>query len=257
MMIDKKILPIDVTYLDIIKTIAVIIMVIDHIGYYFFSENDWFRAVGRACVPIWFFLIGYANTRELPNRLLIGALILAVADLIILQRVFPINILVAFIVLRLTLDYIMGFLLRSRYIYALAFVLMALSFFATNIIVEYGTLGLVFAILGYVTRHKDKIMDQTFFRKSDYIVTIIFSFVIFCVLQNAQFGFSTVQFCVMATFTATAMAALITIRPMTFPQIKGKTAVQFLQYCGRNTLDIYVAHLLAFKVIIFVIYALN
>ena len=84
--------------MDILKTVAIILMIIDHIGYYFFPENYWFRAIGRACVPVWFFLIGYANTRELPNRLLIAALILALADLILFQRVFSLNILVSFII---------------------------------------------------------------------------------------------------------------------------------------------------------------
>ena len=93
-----KKLPVEVTYLDILKTVAIILMIIDHIGYYFFPENYWFRAIGRACVPVWFFLIGYANTRELPNRLLIAALILALADLILFQRVFSLNILVSFII---------------------------------------------------------------------------------------------------------------------------------------------------------------
>jgi hypothetical protein len=160
-----KKLPVEVTYLDILKTVAIILMIIDHIGYYFFPENDWFRAIGRACVPVWFFLIGYANTRELPNRLLIAALILALADLILFQRVFSLNILVSFIFLRLTLDYIMLYLLRSRYIYVLGFILTSLFFYGTNMVIEYGTLGITLAALGYITRHKNKIMADTFFKQ--------------------------------------------------------------------------------------------
>jgi surface polysaccharide O-acyltransferase-like enzyme len=62
---------------------------------------------------------------------------------------------------------------------------------------------------------------------------------------------------VMSILTILCMGILMTIRPMTFPQIKGRVMVCALQYCGRNTLDIYVAHLLVFKVLLFISFALK
>jgi hypothetical protein len=255
-MISKE-LPSLVTHLDIIKTIAVIVMVIDHLGMYFFPDITWFRAIGRIGMPVWFFMVGYARGRDLPNRLLIGALVLAVADIVFFNRVFPMNALVTIIALRFTIDLIMGFILRSRYIFVLSSILMTLFYVATNLVVEYGTLALMFACVGYLTRHKDKVMELTFVTNKDYVGFSILTFVAFCLFQNATFQFDDIQFAMMGILTFACMAILMTMRPMTFPQIKGGMVVRVLQYCGRNTLDIYVAHLLVFKVILFASLALK
>jgi hypothetical protein len=246
-----------VTYLDIIKTIAVIVMVIDHVGMYFFPEITWFRTIGRIGMPVWVLMVGYARGRDLPNRLLIGALVLAVADIVLFNRVFPMNALVTIIALRFTIDPIVGVILRSRYIFGLSSVFMALFYFATNLVIEYGTLAVMFAVVGYLTRHKDKVMEVTFVTNKDYIGFAIVTFVAFCLFQNAQFSFDDIQFAVMSILTILCMGILMTIRPMTFPQIKGRVMVCALQYCGRNTLDIYVAHLLVFKVLLFISFALK
>ncbi len=48
----NKILPRDLTSYDLLKTLAVILMIIDHVGHHFFPDEMWFRVVGRLCVPI-------------------------------------------------------------------------------------------------------------------------------------------------------------------------------------------------------------
>ncbi len=254
---NNKTLPALVTHLDILKTIAVIFMVIDHIGFYFFPDISWFRALGRFGVPVWFFMAGYANTRELPNRLLVGALILIAADFILFKNVFSMNALVTIILLRLFIDYCINFILRGRYILFIASVLMSLFYFATSMVVEYGTMALMMACLGYMTRHKDKVFEFSFMTNKDYIAFAIFTGVMFCLLQNAQFGFGDFQFLFLCVGTAVGLIALVTMKPTIFPQIQNKMTVKILQFCGRRTLDIYVAHLLLFKVILFVSLALK
>ena len=49
---------------DFIKFVAVVLMVIDHIGYYFFPYDLMWRSFGRMCVPIWLFLAGYAKPSD-------------------------------------------------------------------------------------------------------------------------------------------------------------------------------------------------
>lgn len=63
-----RMLPREVTSYDLLKCAAVIIMVIDHVGFYFYPENLWFRAVGRIGFPVWFFLVGYARGRDIPPQ---------------------------------------------------------------------------------------------------------------------------------------------------------------------------------------------
>lgn len=256
-MAKAKKLPIDVTYLDIIKTIAVIIMVIDHVGLYFFDGNDWFRAIGRIGMPVWFFMVGYALSRDLPNRLLIGALILAVADLLLYQKVFALSALITIITLRLIINPVMDYITRSRYLFWISAILLVLFAIPTAMVMEYGSMALLFAIAGYLVRHKGKVLELTFINDRHFYGYMVFIFFAFCVIQNANFAFSDMQFIVMALFTAIMMIVLVTMTPMTFPQFREPAAKKFLQYCGRHTLDIYVAHLLVFKVILFARLALN
>ena len=70
-------LPKDLTSHDLLKAFAVIIMVIDHAGYYFFPDQEWWRAIGRIGFPIWFFLVGHARGRVISRKLIIGAGLLA------------------------------------------------------------------------------------------------------------------------------------------------------------------------------------
>ena len=252
-MTTAKILPDTVTHLDLIKTFAVIIMIIDHIGMYFFNDWLWFRALGRiGGAPVWFFLIGYAHTRKIPDRLFIGALILAAADFILFQKVFAMSALVTIILLRLTIDHVMNFALQNRYLFVVSSVLLAFAYIFTQMLFEYGTLALFFAMAGYMTRQRERIERETFVTKWDYYGFLTFTFFMFIFMQNAIFGFDVVQFTFMALCTAAVMVVLVTMEPMTFPQIR-QPQKRFLMFCGRRTLDIYVAHLVLFKIIVFIL----
>jgi hypothetical protein len=252
-----KTLPATVTHLDFIKTFAVIMMIIDHIGSYFFPDQLWWRAFGRiGGAPIWFFLIGYAISRELPTKLFVGAMILAVTDVIFVGDPFALNALFTIIFLRLTIDPAINFITQSRYVFVIASVLMAFAYFLTNMIFEYGTLALLFAVAGYLTRHKAKLLRDTYLTEIDYLIFMVFTFMMFCLLQNATFGFDETQLTVMAILTAIILFILCTMRPMTFPQIQTPVIVKLLHIGGRKTLEIYVIHLFLFKVAAIIIFSL-
>lgn len=252
-------LPEHVTQLDLIKTFAVIMMIIDHVGYYFFPEQSWFRTFGRlGGAPVWFFLIGYATSRDIPNRWLIGALILAVADFVLFQQVFAFNVLVTIVAVRLVIDPVMAFLLRSRYLFWLSLILLALFYIPTNWVSEYGSLALLCAIVGYVTRHRAQLFERTFVTKTDYHGALVFMIVAITILQTSVFGFAFVQTAFLAVFVSALTVALVTMDPAGrapyVPQNGSFPAARILRFCGRHTLEIYVAHLLIFKVAALVLY---
>lgn len=65
---------------DVLKLIAIVTMLIDHIGYMFFPHIQLFRTIGRIAFPIFAYQIalGYKNTSNLPKyslRLFVFALI--------------------------------------------------------------------------------------------------------------------------------------------------------------------------------------
>ncbi|PCI00179.1 MAG: hypothetical protein COB76_04060 [Alphaproteobacteria bacterium] len=245
----SKTLPTGVTTLDLIKTFAVICMILDHVGFYFFPEAPWFRVVGRlGGAPIWFFLVGYASSRDIPKTWMIGALALAVTDFALMGSVFSMNVLVTLIFLRLLIDPVMVFVMKSRYLFWLSAIILAFCFITTNMIVEYGTLAVLCGIFGYITKNRRKIERFTFFTKTDYKILSVVVLLSCSLLQSSAFGFSFAQS--VAAFVALAgMTALLSqLKVETIPQITGTAKTAFLQFCGRQSLEIYVVHLLVFKI---------
>ena len=53
-----KALPKNITSYDLFKTLALVLMIADHIGFYFYPNELWLRAFGRLSAPMWLFLIG-------------------------------------------------------------------------------------------------------------------------------------------------------------------------------------------------------
>ncbi|HIF26469.1 MAG TPA: hypothetical protein EYG18_05295 [Micavibrio sp.] len=241
-----KILPKDITSYDLLKSFAVIIMIIDHLGYYFFPDELIFRAIGRIGFPIWFFLIGHASGRDLPTKLLIGIGMLMAADIITGLYVFPLSALVTIALLRISIDKVMAVCDKSQrmlwIVSAILFVLVVPSFF----VMEYGAQAMIMAILGYMVRHeKDKGYDKKLVR--DYTVFAGFSFLFW---QQLNFGMSTPLLVLMGVGTAAIMVVLRGFDKKTYPKLTAKLpmpAIWSLQFMGRRTLEIYVGHLVLFK----------
>ena len=65
---------------DWLKTAAIILVSIDHFGYFFIENADWWSVVGRLAAPPFFFLMGYARTRVVPLRWIGLGIILTLLD---------------------------------------------------------------------------------------------------------------------------------------------------------------------------------
>ena len=242
----KKALPESITSYDLLKSFAVVIMVIDHIGAYFYPDQLWWRAVGRIGFPVWFFLVGYSNGRDLSPKLLWGALILVAGNAIAGMPVFPLNALVTIALIRLLIDRVMFFSLKSRWHLWAGAAVMFVAILPTYAVCEYGTQALITAVFGYMVRHRKKIPDQTII--FNYMIFALFSFVL---MQKVAFGFSWPQFVFMALGTALVRLYLYRYFDLrTYPRlttILPAPMVLMFQFMGRHTLEIYVVHLLLFK----------
>ncbi|HEY2185542.1 MAG TPA: TraX family protein [Xanthobacteraceae bacterium] len=51
---------------DWLKTAAIILVAVDHFGHFFMEDDRWWSVFGRLAAPIFFFLMGYAQTRIVP-----------------------------------------------------------------------------------------------------------------------------------------------------------------------------------------------
>ena len=246
----KKTFPKEITSYDLVKMFAVIIMIIDHVGVYFFPEELWLRVVGRMCVPVWCFLIGYARSRDVSSRLWGGALILMGVDVIVGYPIFPANILFTFLWVRLILDYVAKWLEGYDLKRVVAVVGMLVLFVPTAFLSDYGTSALALALYGYfVRRYQDGACSQSFMRWS-----MVLAFIFFFFSQQIFFGFDPLQFGVLGGGLLLVAIALQYFRVHNFVGLKeriGVVAAAVLKLCGRYSLEIFVVHLLIFKALAF------
>jgi len=236
----KKTLPADLTSYDILKTVAVLLMIADHVGYYFFPGEEGWRIAGRFCVPIWFFLIGYAHSRDIGWKLWAGIGVICLANLGLGLDMLPVTILLTIMIVRLVLDPLMILLAGDRGLIWPLTVCLAILALPSGVVIEYGTMGLVLAMAGYLLRHEPG-ADRT-------LLYIGLTGICFIIYQGLVFQFSTPGMGFFMLGTTAVMALLYYFRPQTYPSVGRKSAF-LIQLCGRHTLVIYVLHLLLFKIL--------
>lgn len=229
------------TSYDLLKALAVVLMILDHVGYYFYPQDMGFRVLGRLCVPIWFFLIGYAGTRPVPKSFWIGGAVLAFANLIAGAYLFPLSILFGLAFMRLWIDRIMARALRSYEALAGMFFLLLLLTFLGDIFVEYGTLGGLFAMLGALRARKDTL------RISRIGMVLFVGGSVLAYILSQAFLFPTLsagQFFTLCLGMILVVVLLFRFSPRSFSHLpyRGFGAVPLLQLLGRRTLEIYVLH---------------
>ena len=65
---NKKPVPEAVDNTDWLKTVAIILVSIDHIGYFFIANDQWWSTFGRLAAPVFFFLLGFSQSRKVPLK---------------------------------------------------------------------------------------------------------------------------------------------------------------------------------------------
>jgi hypothetical protein len=143
---------------DWLKTAAIILVSVDHAGYFFIENNVWWSTFGRLAAPPFFFLMGYAQTRAVPLHWVGLGVVLTLleswnADW---AWVSP-NILLSFAAIRLARPHVQALLQRHGWA---AFALTALALLAllpfTGKVADYGAAGWLWALLGLCQRmHAD------------------------------------------------------------------------------------------------------
>lgn len=238
------------TSYDFLKFITVIFMLIDHTGAFFLTDELWLRVFGRLGFPAWFFLAGYSNSKSVSRDIWIGAAILIATTIIFGMNVFSLNALVSFIAIRICMThfYEKYFASWELLIYVTAFML--LIALPTNYIFEYGTLAFLFAMMGFATRHKDKISIGQKGR------ILFFAVVIFSAsyLQKLTFSFDILQWGVCLSLFIIASFVFFHFKSVEYPVITQKTPKAlraFIQFGGRYSMEIYVIHLFLIKAYLF------
>jgi hypothetical protein len=139
---------------DWLKTAAIILVAVDHFGYFFMEDDRWTSVFGRLAAPTFFFLMGYAQTRTVPLRWIWLGVILTLLESWNAKWtwVAP-NILLSFALIRGARPYVQIILQRhgwSAFVF-LVCALVAVSSIAAKI-VDYGSEGWLWALFGLCQR---------------------------------------------------------------------------------------------------------
>lgn len=245
----KKILPKEITSYDLLKAFAVITMIVDHVGVYFYPDDLWWRAAGRLSAPVWLFLIGYARSRDIPQRLWVYGLVLIAANYVCGMSILPLNILFSILCIRLILDKIMKVFFRGAEQAILLFVVLCLLMIPTYMMADYGTMGLMFAIFGYLVRHKE---GERGAAMPVIVTTGLFCVFIYTTMGWLVFDFTFVQAAFVFIGVSATLAMLSQFRSRTYPRLTATLSAPFVfmvQILGRRTLEVYTLHILMFSLV--------
>lgn len=226
---------------DLWKLAALTLMVIDHIGAFIYPDNDLLRAIGRICVPIWLFLVGYARpSRRDYTALLVCALLLVAADALFHHPIFPLNILFTIILCRLFIEKIstLEFQKWQSFFYIIGLGI----FFPTVMLVEYGTVGMCFSLFGYLVKTQPGSVDTK--------LTALLVPLPYFIVEYFGRDYTVAEAVIMGAGIGLVCAALYRFRLIfykNFP-IFFATPVMFI---ARNSLYFYTIHLIIFVIISF------
>lgn len=62
-------------YYDLLKAIAILLMIVDHIGFFFFPEFTLLRVIGRISMPLFLFLVGYNRSGNIRRWFVVSLLL--------------------------------------------------------------------------------------------------------------------------------------------------------------------------------------
>lgn len=233
--------------IDIFKSIAIFLMVIDHIGYFFIDGDGWLRAIGRASAPIWFFLLGYNHSKKIGGDIVALAILMIVADFLSGRNILPPNILITMIIYRLMLGILFEYKGNKTahfadYAALLGwFILMFFSMDITAHSINYGMMGFFFALAGYFHAQNAK----------NELKTLVFTiaYIFFAILSLIMFGFDDKQ-----SIFVLAILMMVTIAMSFFHQREFSNLPNILsiplKIFGRFSLYFYFFHWIIFCLIV-------
>jgi peptidoglycan/LPS O-acetylase OafA/YrhL len=139
---------------DWLKTAAIISVAAGHFGFFFVEDDRWWSVFGRLAAPIFFFLMGYAQSRTVPHRWIWLGIILTLLESWNAHWtwVAP-NILLSFALIRTGRPYVQILVQRHGWAaFALLVVALLMVLPIAEKIADYGAEGWLWALFGLYQR---------------------------------------------------------------------------------------------------------
>lgn len=242
-----------VTTTDWWKVAAILFMLVDHVGLYVFPEENWWRVVGRATAPIFFFLVGFATSRGVPWTWLAFGAILTVIDIAHAESPaeWTVNILFNFALIRWTLPHLGAWLSDSRVRLVLLMGLLAGLVPVIGDRIEYGTEGWLWALYGLYQRRS--LERGTMGAASTRNAVAAFAALIYITTEFFDFGFGLEQAFVLALLVGIETVLLAGFSRAASRVQPPAALIPGIGFLGRHTLELYALHLLAFEAVRYVV----
>jgi hypothetical protein len=254
---------------DWLKTAAIMMVAVGHFGYFFIESADWWSVFGRMAAPVFFFLLGYAQSRTIPFRWIWLGVILTLLDSwnTYWMWVAP-NILFSMVLIRLARPHVKTLIHRYGWV---AFVLLVCALIAVlpiaANIVDYGAEGWLWALFGlcqrmYVDGRSAKetagaaqspVTPVHVLTANVGLMRLLACFVaavVYVWQEQIDFSFSQVQFAAVILGVGVMSLCLCLFRRGPSPIQPPERLAGALHFIGWHTLEIYVIQLAGSELII-------
>jgi len=219
---------------DALKVVALLLMFIDHAGAFFYVDQEWLRGIGRACAPIFLFLAGFAPRYRHDTEIAAWAALLTANDWLVAGP-NTLNILWSILLARMVLEMLENAGRQKLRLHE--WLIGSIPFIFLLPFLQYGPFALLFALSGYVFKHRFHYKARTplYF----LIAVTVFYGLAFSYLSH----FEWLTILVMAPSLALMCWLLIwfTRSPLASVHVP---APRLLKECARKTAPIYVVHLM-------------
>ena len=255
---------------DWLKTFAIIMVVVDHTGYFFIDDASWWSVFGRMAAPVFFFLLGYARSRTVPLHWIWFGIILTLLDSWNTgwEWVAP-NILFSLALIRMSRPSILSLL--QIYGWA-AFIVLVLVLLAVlpiaGDLVDYGAEGWLWALFGLCQRMyvessspagldgeswKPGLTGQEIRRnwRLMRLLACLITAVVYVWQEQMEFSFSDVQLSVVALSVGALSLSLSVFARGPSPIQPMEPIARSLRFMGRHTLEIYFIQLAGSELIVY------
>ena len=253
---------------DWLKTAAIILVAVDHIGYFFMEDDTWWSVFGRLAAPTFFFLMGYAQTRTVPSYWIWLGVTLTLLDSSNHNWSWVAsNILLSFTFIRLARPHVQ--MLVQHYDWAGLALLVCVLFVALPIagkIVDYGAEGWLWALFGLCQRMyvDESAIDVPGAAQTPAsfahavagsanlmrLLTCFLAMVVYVWQEQREYSFPQIPFAVFLLGIGVLSLSLCLFHRAASPIQPPKATASVLRFIGRHTLEIYAIQLAGFELVI-------
>lgn len=221
---------------DLLKAIAIITMIIDHFGFFFFPEYTFLRAIGRIAFACFAFAVGFNQKYQFSYNLLVMALIMLGANLIWQNQqiawynYLQSSIFFSFLIIRFTLEKLTKIINQQNIWYIISW----LIFFdlPARLIFSYGCSGIAIALSGYcLSKFNGNLLSQKIL-----LVVLLEYFIV-------EVIFFKFEFAEISILSLLMILVYLSLKHFTINAISVKPQFQkFIMFLSRYSMEIYFIH---------------